>query len=169
MPPAPCTLATLSAATASTSNLSVSQKRHALGGTHFCAHTRDRNSFPLMFPWGQNLPLNRALAAKRLAHSQRQISLVVSCPSAHVGWTGLFDCLATFPSDTKPPRSISAPERFSFYNTMNSVPAAISAQPNRLLALAGSCKIRKASASVMTTLSLSTGTTLDASPICSAW
>ena len=61
------------------------------------------------------------------------------------------------------------PERFSFYNTMNNVPAAISTQPNRLLALAGSCKIRKASASVMTTLSLSTGTTLDASPICSAW
>src|SRR5699024_11144428 len=26
-------------------------------------------------PWGQNLALNRALAAKRLAHSQRQISL----------------------------------------------------------------------------------------------
>ena len=21
--------------------------RHTLGGTHFCAHTRDRNSFPL--------------------------------------------------------------------------------------------------------------------------
>ena len=50
---------------------SVSQKRHALGGTHFCAQSRDRNSFPLIFPWGQNLAQNRALAAKRLAHSQR--------------------------------------------------------------------------------------------------
>ena len=70
--------------------VSVSQKRHALGGTHFCPHARDRNSFPLISPWGQNLALNRALAAKRLAHSQRQISLYVSRPFAHVGWTGLF-------------------------------------------------------------------------------
>src|SRR5699024_3727997 len=70
--------------------LSVSQKRHAPGGTHFCAQSRGRNSFPLVSPWGQNLALNRALAAKRLAHSQRQISLYVSRPSAHVGWTGLF-------------------------------------------------------------------------------
>ena len=44
----------------------------------------------LRSPWGQNLVLNRALAARRLAHSQRQISLYVSRPSAHVGWTGLF-------------------------------------------------------------------------------
>src|SRR5699024_11271858 len=56
---------------------SVSQKRHALGGTHFCPHARDRNSFPLISPWGQNLAPNSALAAKRLAHSQRQISLYV--------------------------------------------------------------------------------------------
>src|SRR5699024_3685092 len=69
---------------------SVPQKRHAPGGTHFCPHARDRHSFPLVSPWGQNLALNRALAAKRLAHSQRQISLQVSRPSAHVGWTGLF-------------------------------------------------------------------------------
>ena len=34
--------------------ISVSQKRHAPGGTHFCPHTRDRNSFPLVSPWGQN-------------------------------------------------------------------------------------------------------------------
>ena len=32
-----------------------------LGGTHFCAQSRDRNSFPLISPWGQNLPLNHAL------------------------------------------------------------------------------------------------------------
>src|SRR5699024_1240527 len=47
-------------------------------------------------PWGQNLALNRALAAKRLAHSQRQISLYVSRPSAHVGWTGLFSIVRTY-------------------------------------------------------------------------
>src|SRR5699024_6565211 len=35
--------------------------RHALGGTHFCAQSRGRNSFPLISPWGQNLPPNRAL------------------------------------------------------------------------------------------------------------
>ncbi len=33
------------------------------GGTHFCAHTRSRNSFPLVSPWGQNFLANRALAA----------------------------------------------------------------------------------------------------------
>ena len=33
----------------------------ALGGTHFCAQSRGRNSFPLISPWGQNLPPNRAL------------------------------------------------------------------------------------------------------------
>ena len=51
---------------------------------------RPQDAPQLRSPWGQNLALNRALAAKRLAHSQRQISLYVSCPSAHVGWTGLF-------------------------------------------------------------------------------
>ena len=43
------------------SRFRVSQKRHALGGTHFCAQSRGRNSSPLIFPWGQNLALNRAL------------------------------------------------------------------------------------------------------------
>ena len=52
--------------------------RHALGGTHFCAQSRDRNSFPLIFPWGQNLPLNPCTRPYGLAHSQRQISLYVS-------------------------------------------------------------------------------------------
>src|SRR5699024_8488137 len=41
-------------------------------------------------PWGQNLAPNRALAAKRLAHSQRQISLYVSRPYAHVVRSVLF-------------------------------------------------------------------------------
>src|SRR5699024_499021 len=40
---------------------SVAQKRPALGGTHFCAQPRGRNSFPLISPWGQNSALNRAL------------------------------------------------------------------------------------------------------------
>ncbi len=68
----------------------MSQKRHALGGTHFCPQSRARNPFPLISPWGQNLALNHALAAKRLAHSQRQISLYVSRPYAHVIRAGLF-------------------------------------------------------------------------------
>ena len=56
-----------------------------------------------------------------------------------------------------------------FYNTMNKVPAAMSAQPIRFLAVNGSCRMKNASASVMTTLSLSMGTTLDVAPICNAW
>ena len=83
--------------TKSPESFSVALLRHALGGTHFCAQSRDRNSFPLIFPWGQNLALNRTKFGAEprtrpcgLAHSQRQISLVVSRPSAHVGWTGLF-------------------------------------------------------------------------------
>ena len=55
------------------------------------------------------------------------------------------------------------------YSTINSVPAVMRAQPMRLLAVKGSCSTTKASARVMTTLSLSTGTTLDAVPICKAW
>ena len=55
------------------------------------------------------------------------------------------------------------------YSTINSVPAVIRAQPMRLLAVKGSCSTTKASARVMTTLSLSMGTTLDAAPTCKAW
>ena len=66
------------------------RKFFALGGTHFCAQSRDRNSFPLIFPWGQNGVLNRALGPKGLAHSQRSISLYVSRPYAHVVRAGLF-------------------------------------------------------------------------------
>jgi len=57
----------------------------------------------------------------------------------------------------------------SRYSTINSVPAVMRAQPMRLLAVKGSCSTTKASARVMTTLSLSMGTTLDAAPICKAW
>ena len=55
------------------------------------------------------------------------------------------------------------------YSTINSVPAVMRAQPMRLLAVKGSCSTTKASARVMTTLSLSMGTTLDAAPTCNAW
>ncbi len=55
------------------------------------------------------------------------------------------------------------------YSTINSVPAVMRAQPIRLLAVKGSCSTTKASARVMTTLSLSMGTTLDAAPTCKAW
>ena len=67
--------------------------RHALGGTHFCPHPRVRNSFPLVSPWGQNLPSNRALGPRGLAHSLRQIFLEVSRPYAHVVRAGLFNVL----------------------------------------------------------------------------
>ena len=40
-----------------------------------------------------------------------------------------------------------------FYNTINEVPVAMNAQPIRLLAVNGSCRMKNASASVMTTLS----------------
>ena len=43
---------------------SACRSRHAPGGTHFCPQSRDRNSFPLVSPWGQNLALNRALRRK---------------------------------------------------------------------------------------------------------
>ena len=55
------------------------------------------------------------------------------------------------------------------HSTINSVPAVMRAQPMRLLAVKGSCSTTKASARVMTTLSLSMGTTLDAAPTCKAW
>src|SRR5699024_2513975 len=55
--------------------LSVSLKRHALGGTHFCAQSRDRNSFPLIllrlagFRGAQALAKIGALRQRRLAAS----------------------------------------------------------------------------------------------------
>ena len=54
------------------------------------------------------------------------------------------------------------------HSTINRVPAVISAQPIRLLAVNGSRRTINASTSVITTLSLSMGTTLQASPICKA-
>ena len=54
------------------------------------------------------------------------------------------------------------------YKTIISVPAAISRQPMRDLGVNFSWRNTKARTSVNTTLSLSTGTTLEASPICRA-
>ena len=51
------------------------------------------------------------------------------------------------------------------YKTINKVPAVIRIEPIKDLDVNFSCKNTKASTSVITTLSLSTGTTFDASPI----
>ena len=54
------------------------------------------------------------------------------------------------------------------HSTISSVPAPIKAQPIRDFAVNSSCRNTNASTSVIITLSLSMGTTLDAWPICSA-
>ena len=54
------------------------------------------------------------------------------------------------------------------YKTISKVPAPISTQPMIDFVVTCSCRKTKASISVITTLSLSIGTTFDASPICSA-
>ena len=54
------------------------------------------------------------------------------------------------------------------YNAINSVPRPIKMQPIRDFTVNCSCKNTKAKIRVITTLSLSIGTTFDAVPICSA-
>ena len=54
------------------------------------------------------------------------------------------------------------------YKTIRSVPAPIRMHPKIDLTLNCSCKKIKARTSVITTLSLSIGTTLEASPTCNA-
>ena len=54
------------------------------------------------------------------------------------------------------------------HSTMSSVPSASRPQPRMDLSVNCSCRITAARIIVMTTLSLSIGTTLEASPICSA-
>ena len=56
----------------------------------------------------------------------------------------------------------------TLYKTISSVPAPMRTQPRTDLAVTFSWRKTKARIRVMTTLNLSTGTTLDASPICSA-
>ena len=55
-----------------------------------------------------------------------------------------------------------------YQSTIKSVPTAMSAQPAMDLGVNCSCKTTAASTMVITTLSLSIGTTLEASPICNA-
>lgn len=57
---------------------------------------------------------------------------------------------------------------FAFYNIMVKVPAVINKTPIRILGVIGSWRIKKARITVITMLNLSTGTTLEASPICKA-
>ena len=54
------------------------------------------------------------------------------------------------------------------HSTITSVPAPISTQPATAFTETSSCSSTNASTRVMTTLSLSSGTTFEASPICSA-
>ena len=54
------------------------------------------------------------------------------------------------------------------HNTINSVPAPMSTQPATVFTDTVSCRNTNASTSVITTDSLSIGTTFDTSPICSA-
>ena len=56
----------------------------------------------------------------------------------------------------------------SYYSIMQSVPAAIRMPPITPLTVTVSCRTTNARIIVITTLSLSIGTTFDASPICSA-
>lgn len=56
----------------------------------------------------------------------------------------------------------------TLYSTINSVPAPISTHPTTDLTVNSSCRNTNASTIVSTTLSLSTGTTFDASPSCRA-
>ena len=55
----------------------------------------------------------------------------------------------------------------SDYKTINRVPVPMRIQPSREFKLNFSCRKTNANTSMMTTLSLSMGTTFDASPICS--
>src|SRR5699024_6866432 len=64
--------------------------RHAPGGTHFCAQSRDRNSFPLVSSWGQNLSPNHALACGSHTLGVKFPCLCPSHPHMSAGWDG--DC-----------------------------------------------------------------------------
>ena len=76
----------------------------------------------------------------------------------------LFDSLSRRPAE----HSAGRPFFIRYHKTISSVPAPMSKQPIRDLGVKRSCRNMNASTSVMTTLSLSIGTTFDASPICSA-
>ena len=95
------------------------------------------------------------------------------------GWCCFLALPSQTSSHTKTPRSHERPKQknaglrtgglfTTYHKTISSVPAPMSRQPIRDLGVKRSCKNTNASTSVMTTLSLSIGTTFDASPICSA-
>lgn len=65
-------------------------------------------------------------------------------------------------------RGLLPSDFFTAQSTINKVPAVISINPTADFAVKGSWKIRKAKMMVRTTLNLSMGTTLEASPIWSA-
>src|SRR5699024_8808155 len=69
---------------------SVAQKRHALGGTNFCAQSRGRNSFPLISPFWTKCSTEPRTRPCGLAHSLRCISMYVSHPYAHVVRAGRY-------------------------------------------------------------------------------
>ena len=77
----------------------------------------------------------------------------------------LFDSISRRPAEHSAGRR---PFFIRYHKTISSVPAPMSRQPIRDLGVKRSCRNTNASTSVMTTLSLSIGTTFDASPICSA-
>ena len=64
--------------------------------------------------------------------------------------------------------AVHFPKRRNSYNTMTSVPAVRRSAPTIDFTETFSCRKTKARMSVIATLSLSTGTTFDASPVCSA-
>ena len=94
---------------------SVSQKRHAPGGTHFCPHTRDRNSFPLVSPLGTKLsaePRTRRKAARTLSALNFPVC-VPSIRTCRLDGTFLTVCPAPHPGRgrrvAKAPRSRGNP------------------------------------------------------------
>src|SRR5699024_5545527 len=56
----------------------------------FLPAAQDRNPSPLVSPFSTKWSAEPRTQPCGLAHSQNSISLYVSRPSAHVGWTGLF-------------------------------------------------------------------------------
>ena len=62
----------------------------ALRGNPFLCAVARQKFLPPNIPLGTKFGAEPRTRPCGLAHSQRQISLVVSRPSAHVGWTGLF-------------------------------------------------------------------------------
>ena len=102
-----------------------------------------------------------SIAESRDHSSQRTSGQSISCSSVH-------QSNASSRAHCGQRGSMRKRAPISVQSTMTSVPAPIRIQPIRDFVVNSSCRKIKASTSVMTTLSLSTGTTLEASPICKA-